>query len=446
MKRAMAEVPGEWREAVAGFLGYLEALGYSTETVKTRRSVIRRFAIIAGSGPDEVATRDLLRFMGEAETRGSKKSRRNTLTSFFKWYCNIEGRRLDNPAATLPSVRKDRPHPMPVPDSAIFKAFGDATASERAMLMLAAECGLRRGEIAQVHSRDVIADAGGGKSLIVHGKGDKQRIVPLPPDLAAYIEAADGWMLPGRFGGHVEASFVSKHVGRLLPPGYSTHKLRHRFATTAYAESHDMLAVSRALGHSSTETTMAYTALPDESLRTLVTAATMTAQPIRAAARMEAPPCRPLPPIAPERPAAAPKRRANGKIRYGYENGNIRRRRKAGKSAAPTIPVLLAALFLSWHCLDAVDLYGRDTFRIRAAAFCERFGIEADGHARRASTLRAAARLMQSAGIVLLDDAGDDELAGHITADAATIERYRYDIWREWDERRRTQQRSHDCD
>ena len=56
------------------------------------------------------------------------------------------------------------------------------------MLRLGAECGLRRGEIARVHSDDVMDDLL-GRSLVVRGKGDKQRIVPLPDDLADEINS-----------------------------------------------------------------------------------------------------------------------------------------------------------------------------------------------------------------------------------------------------------------
>ena len=99
------------------------------------------------------------------------------------------------------------------------------------MIRLGAECGLRRGEIARVHSDDVVADSA-GRSLIVRGKGDKQRIVPLPDDLAGIIMDARGYLFPGRFGGHVEESYIGDHISRLLPDGYAAHTLRHRFATT----------------------------------------------------------------------------------------------------------------------------------------------------------------------------------------------------------------------
>lgn len=65
----------------------------------------------------------------------------------------------------------------------MLAALRKATDGERLMLRLGAECGLRRFEIAKVHSRDVMRDLVGW-SLVVVGKGDKQRIVPIGDDLA----------------------------------------------------------------------------------------------------------------------------------------------------------------------------------------------------------------------------------------------------------------------
>ena len=87
------------------------------------------------------------------------------------------------------------------------------------MLRLGAEAGLRLSEIAAVHSRDVL-EGDAGPSLIVRGKGDKQRIVPISEDLAKRITAAPGWLFPGRWRGHVEKSYVSRHLTRLLPDGW----------------------------------------------------------------------------------------------------------------------------------------------------------------------------------------------------------------------------------
>lgn len=127
---------------------------------------------------------------------------------------------------------------------------------------------------AAVHSRDVL-EGDAGPSLIVRGKGDKQRIVPISEDLAKRITAAPGWLFPGRWRGHVEKSYVSRHLTRLLPDGWGPHSLRHRYATRMYETTHDLLLVSKLLGHSSVETTQIYVAMPDSRLRVGLDAVTL---------------------------------------------------------------------------------------------------------------------------------------------------------------------------
>lgn len=53
----------------------------------------------------------------------------------------------------------------------------------------------------------------------------------------------------------------------LRADGYAAHTLRHRFATTAYAATHDLFVVAELLGHESVETTEHYVAMPDGRLR-----------------------------------------------------------------------------------------------------------------------------------------------------------------------------------
>lgn len=423
------DIPEVWREPLSAYFDYLEAMGYSPATITSRRSHMRRFATMAGQSPEAVTTKDLVKALGRCTSRAYKKSVKNSFSSFFKWYCHIEQGRADNPAEMLPSVRKPQPKPMPCPDTAIREAMGKATAAERLMILLAAECGLRRAEIAQVHSRDVVNDSSGHRSLIVHGKGNKQRIVPLPDDLAAAIATAHGYVFKGRFGGHVEVSYIGKHISRLLPDGYTAHKLRHRFATTAYAESHDMLGVSKALGHASTETTMAYTALPDSRLRELVDATTMTAQPTQqpTANNTESKPPAPLPSATPvEDTAAQIKRHEGGKIHYRYENGHSERRKAPRKTATSNIAVERASTLIAGVLVgllrgdggERVDMVRGDSprsFCIPAEAFAETWHIDSDGHARRSSTVRAAARLLQERGCIELQSTNDGTISGNIT-------------------------------
>lgn len=223
-------------------------------------------ALLMPSGPKDVTTEQIVQVFARQQWKPeTRKAYRNTISSFFRWL-HKSGRRADDPSLDVPRVKKPHAHPRPCPDRYITTAMEMATPSEKLMVRLGAECGLRRGEIARVHSDDVVADSA-GRSLIVRGKGDKQRIVPLPDDLATAVMDARGYLFPGRFGGHVEESYIGDHVSHLLPAGYAAHTLRHRFATTAYAATHDLFVVAELLGHESVETTEHYVAMPDGRLR-----------------------------------------------------------------------------------------------------------------------------------------------------------------------------------
>lgn len=223
-------------------------------------------AVCLGVSPYEVTCEMMTQwFASQSWKPETRKAYRNTVSSFFAWMRQT-GRRNDDPSMELPKVKRPRAHPRPCPDKVILAALGRASESERIMLRLGAECGLRRGEIGRVSSGDVVDDLV-GRSLVVNGKGDKQRIVPLPDDLAGIIMDARGYLFPGRFGGHVEESYIGDHISRLLPDGYAAHTLRHRFATTAYAATHDLFVVAELLGHESVETTEHYVAMPDGRLR-----------------------------------------------------------------------------------------------------------------------------------------------------------------------------------
>ncbi len=72
---------------------------------------------------------------------------------------------------------------------------------------------------------------------------------------------------------HMHVDAVGKAMRRALGFASSAHALRHRFATRAYAGTHDLLAVQRLLGHASPATTQIYVAVSDDALRAAVAAA-----------------------------------------------------------------------------------------------------------------------------------------------------------------------------
>lgn len=265
--RNKISAPVPWRESINGWTDTLRAAGLSAQTIKSRRyKMVHLAALLMPSGPEDVTTEQIVQVFARQQWKPeTRKAYRNTISSFFRWL-HKSCRRSDDPSLDVPRVKKPHAHPRPCPDRYIAAAMEMATPSERLMIRLGAECGLRRGEIARVHSDDVVADSA-GRSLIVRGKGDKQRIVPLPDDLAGIIMDARGYLFPGRFGGHVEESYIGDHISRLLPDGYAAHTLRHRFATTAYAATHDLFVVAELLGHESVETTEHYVAMTPSRLR-----------------------------------------------------------------------------------------------------------------------------------------------------------------------------------
>ena len=265
--RNKISAPVPWRKSIEGWTDTLRAAGLSAQTIKSRRyKMIHLSWLLMPSGPKDVTTEQIVQVFARQQWKPeTRKAYRNTISSFFRWL-HKSCRRSDDPSLDVPRVKKPHAHPRPCPDKYITAAMEKATAAEKLMIRFGAECGLRRGEIARVHSDDVVADST-GHSLIVRGKGDKQRIVPLPDDLAAIVMDANGYLFPGRFGGHVEESYIGDHISHLLPDGYAAHTLRHRFATTAYAATHDLFVVAELLGHESVETTEHYVAMPDGRLR-----------------------------------------------------------------------------------------------------------------------------------------------------------------------------------
>lgn len=82
--------------------------------------------------------------------------------------------------------RADRPPRQakqpPAPAEAVEKAKHCTDKRVPLIIMLMDEAGLRRTELARAHTRDVIDDLT-GKSIVVHGKGGKDRVIPLSDQL-----------------------------------------------------------------------------------------------------------------------------------------------------------------------------------------------------------------------------------------------------------------------
>jgi integrase len=230
------------------------------------------------STPDATAGQLLALAAGSDWSRDYRRSVRTALRSFYRWRME-QGFADENPADVLPVVPESRPRPRPAPDAVMARALA-AGMREHLMARLGAEVGLRRAEIARVRADDLIDDVGGW-SLIVNGKGSRQRTVPIGDGLAAAIRSyrepggrnTGGWLFGGQCDGHISPGHVGVLLSRAMGAGWSAHKLRHRYASRGYAGTGDLVAVQRNLGHSSLATTQRYVATTDLAARAVSAAA-----------------------------------------------------------------------------------------------------------------------------------------------------------------------------
>lgn len=254
-----------WQTDVEAFVQYLHAAGRASTTIRLRRMHLERAFVWVATPPLQVTEDQLLAYLAANDWKPeTRKSVRASLCGFYNWAIKTE-RLVIDPSRNLPSITVPMGKPHPTPTAIVDDALALADDDLRLMVMLAAYAGLRRAEIAGLHSRDVLDDR-----LRITGKGGKVREVPAHPELVAALTGRSGYIFPGVIDGHLSPDWVGKKMKRGLGGVWTAHSLRHRFATRAYAGERDLLTVQQLLGHSSVATTQRYTQVPDDALRRAV--------------------------------------------------------------------------------------------------------------------------------------------------------------------------------
>lgn len=195
-----------------------------------------------------------------------------SLRHFYRW-AERYGHIPNNPTKWLRRVRVPRKMGRIAADDVIVQACMKAPVSTRLMILLGAECGLRRSEIARVH-RDDIED----EWLYVVGKGGHQRIVHLSEDILELlaVHPEQGWLFPNRTGeSHLSSDAVYQRIKRLV--GVNPHSLRHRAGTAVFNGTGSNLRLAQEfLGHSSPAMTARYVHVTQNDLVRASQAARLT--------------------------------------------------------------------------------------------------------------------------------------------------------------------------
>lgn len=263
-----------WTDAIRGWLSTLTVAGSSRETIRNRRGIMGMTARrVPVSSPAWVTGNHLMTLASSYQwSNDYRRQFRTTETQFFGWCIDHQRHPGPNPALALPKVPESKPRPRPVTDQIWADLLASADPRERLMARLAGEAGLRRAEVARTHRDDLTEDCD-GFSLIVRGKGDKQRVVPITTCLADAIRgyssgySPHGFVFPGQDGGHLSPNRIGVLLSGLMPEGWSMHKLRHRYASRGFAGTGNLRAVQEALGHASVATTQRYTAVASKDVR-----------------------------------------------------------------------------------------------------------------------------------------------------------------------------------
>ncbi len=263
-----------WSTALGDWVNWLKAGAVSEQTLKLRKYQLARFnADFKHISPWRIASDDLAAWIARHDwSPETLRSYRSALRSFYGW-AHASGHIDADPARLLRKIPTPPPLPRPAAEGVVSDALADADERAWLMLMLGSRHGLRRCEIARVSTTDV-RDLGGGAELLVHGKGNKMRVVPLLDEVAATIRRMPaGWLFPNGKGGPLSPGHVGVLLRRLLATGTTPHQLRHRFASRAYNATHDIRAVQELLGHASVATTQRYVATSSSALRAAVISA-----------------------------------------------------------------------------------------------------------------------------------------------------------------------------
>ncbi|MGX5666992.1 site-specific tyrosine recombinase XerD [Rhizobium daejeonense] len=253
-------------------------------------------------GLDAADQQTLSAYLSDLARRGyeptSQARRLSTMRQFYK-FLYAEGLRGDDPTAILDSPKKSRPLPKTLSEDEVSRLLSLAEQEAAlagpghlsrlrmlALLELLYATGMRVSELVALPVK-VLAQE--GRFLMIRGKGNKERLVPLSKAaiaavarygerLAAETEGETG---PFLFPAASKEGYLPRQVfardlkdlairAGLRASAISPHVLRHAFASHLLQNGADLRVVQELLGHSDISTTQIYTHVLDERLQKLV--------------------------------------------------------------------------------------------------------------------------------------------------------------------------------
>ncbi|WEA25120.1 site-specific tyrosine recombinase XerD [Rhizobium binxianense] len=256
----------------------------------------------------EAASADLAAYLVSLARKGFKPSsqarRLAAMRQFYK-FLYAEGLRTDDPTGILDAPKKGRPLPKTMGVEEVGRLLAQAEAEAEAedaapgqlqrlrmlaLLELLYATGMRVSELVSLPARVLDQE---GRFLMIRGKGNKERLVPLSQSAISALKsygrllAAENaamkdprespWLFPAASKeGYLPRQVFARDLKNLAiragltPSMISPHVMRHAFASHLLANGADLRVVQELLGHSDISTTQIYTHVLEERLQQLV--------------------------------------------------------------------------------------------------------------------------------------------------------------------------------
>lgn len=284
----------KWKETIAEFESYLRIerslsensiWAYLSDVSKLRQFISEHSP---ETDPEEVSFDDIKLFLKWLDPENSRTRSRilSGIRSFFR-YMVIEGKIGESPATLIESPRLGMilPDVLSVEEIDLIIAAIDLSKPEgqrnRAIIETLYGCGLRVSELINMKITDLHFDEG---FIIVTGKGDKQRLVPVNDKTIKEIKYYridrnrlkviydNNILFLNRRGRKLTRVMIFTIIRNLaekagITKNVSPHTFRHSFATHLVQAGADLRAVQEMLGHESILTTEVYTHIDRVFLR-----------------------------------------------------------------------------------------------------------------------------------------------------------------------------------
>lgn len=282
------------KAAIQNFKNYLFSLNRSENTIHGYELDICQFFELMDVGElsevNEQTAEDYSVILAGMGLSPASRCRKLSALGQFYDYMMKSGTAANNPFEGVMKPKIPQKEAKPIPDDDIRRIiqwadetgrYGKVNHRNRVIIRLLFATGIRRNELTNIKLQNI--DMGNG-SILIDGKGNKQRVVYFGEKMAkilnGYInhcrnefQSAKGseYLFVSEKSGKLSDEMVNSILNRaynelgIKDKGYVVHSTRKSFATSVYANSKDIVAVQKLLGHSNPQTTMRYVGVDEES-------------------------------------------------------------------------------------------------------------------------------------------------------------------------------------